>query len=115
MATPPGLTAAYPRLRETDESEPDVRTRLNVWDSDAVLVLHLADLAGSPGTSLTVALAESLGRPLLVARADATDEVARWSRGLPAGCRLDVAGPRESEDPGLYAAAYRLLRALWTP
>lgn len=115
MPTPPGLLAAYPGLRETAERDAAVRTRLNLRDSDAVLVLHLADLAGSPGTSLTVELAESLGRPLLVARPDATDEVARWSCGLPAGCRLDVAGPRESEDPGLYAAAYRLLRALWTP
>ena len=118
MPAPPGLLAAYPGLRETDEADPAVRTRLNVRDSDAVLVLHLDDLDHSPGTLLTVEVAESLGRPLLVARADHFEgavEVERWTRMLPAGCRLDVAGPRESQDPGLYAAAYSLLRTLWTP
>ena len=115
MTTPPGLLAAYPRLRETPEADPAVRTRLDVRDSDAVLVLHLADLDRSPGTLLTVEVAESLGRPLLVARADDTESVRRGLEALPEGCALDVAGPRESEDPGLYAAAYRLLRDLWTP
>jgi hypothetical protein len=90
-----------------------VRTRLNVRDSDTVLVLHLADVALSPGALLTVEFAEELGRPLLVARADAPKTVTRWLAALPSGSTLDVAGPRESEDPGLYAAARRMLLELW--
>ena len=39
MPAPPGLLSRYPLLRETAGSDPAERTRLNVRDSDATLVL----------------------------------------------------------------------------
>jgi hypothetical protein len=85
----------------------------NVADSDATLVLSLGDPADSPGTVLTLDEAGRQGKPLLAASVDDVARVTGWLAGLPRGRVLNVAGPRESEQPGLYAAANRvLLRAL---
>lgn len=116
LRTPPGLLAAYPTLRATPSAEPAVRTRWNVRDSDATLVLHCGG-AAFPGTALTVRVAAELGRPCLLAPSlaapeDALVAVRRWVAGLPPGTTLNVAGPRESEQPGLYAAARALLDAV---
>ncbi|KQY62416.1 YpsA SLOG family protein [Nocardioides sp. Root140] len=103
---PPGLLADYPALREAPSGDPAVRTRLNVRGSDATLVVREA--VRSPGTDLTLALAEELGRPCLVTAGD-TDAVTAWLEGLALGLTLNVAGPRESEQPGSYAATRALL------
>ena len=104
--TPPGLLLAYPALVEAPSAEPGARTRWNVRDSHATLVVRPAGRT-SPGTDLTVATAIDLGRPHLVAT-DA-DEVVDWLRGLGRLLTLNVAGPRESEQPGVYDATRRLL------
>jgi hypothetical protein len=108
LPEPPGLLALYPGLRATEEQDSRVRTVLNVRDSDALLVLRLASTR-SPGTALTVAEARRLGRPVLEAAATDIVAVKVWLDDLPPDVVLDVAGPRESEDPGVYAAAYRTL------
>ena len=105
----PGLLDRYPSLDETRSADPSERTTWNVRDSDATLVLSLGPVDGSPGTSYTVSEAERLGRTLLVAHPAEVERVQRWLAGLPDGCTLNVAGPRESEVPGLYDAAYALL------
>jgi hypothetical protein len=101
------LSADYP-LRETASAEPADRTRLNVRDSDATLVLTLG--AADAGTRLTIDIARELGRRLAVfdvAIADATDVRAWLAMTKPA--RLNVAGPRESNAPGIYDRARTLL------
>ena len=108
---PPGLLALYPGLRATEESDDRVRTLRNVRDSDALLVLRL-HTTSSPGTDLTVAEARRADRPILEAHATDEDAVGRWLAGLPHDTAVDVAGPRESQDPGVYAAAYRTLVAV---
>jgi len=90
-----------------------VRTRLNVRDSDATLVLNMGDLDG--GTLQTVAFAQREGKPLLVVDIEAADpqEAARavvdW---LEAGRPdvLNVAGPRESKRPGVHELASTVLQ-----
>ncbi|WP_206056821.1 putative molybdenum carrier protein [Nocardioides sp. GY 10113] len=117
---PPGLLADYPGLRETPSADPADRTRRNVRDSDAVLVVRDPGVP-SPGTDLTIATARQLGRPCLAVAGgrEDLDSVRRWlarvegERGAPPA--LAVAGPRESEQRGAYAAARRLLDALLAP
>lgn len=111
LPRPPGLLARYPNLVEAPSPEPAERTRLNVRDSDGTLVLtrHPHRLTG--GTALTVRIAEELGKPLLVVSPDSetvVEEVKGWL--ARAGVRvLNVAGPRESKEPGLYDATTRVL------
>ncbi|PVG81825.1 molybdenum cofactor carrier [Nocardioides gansuensis] len=114
LPTPPGVMALFPALREAPSADPAERTRLNVRDSDATLVLRGEGVA-SPGTDLTVAVAQELGRPCLVTPGDAA-EVAAWladvHRELGRGLVLNVAGPRESTQPGIHQAARDLLLAV---
>lgn len=99
----------YP-LAETAEDDYRVRTRRNVEDSDATLILAPGSLSG--GTLLTVEYCRRAGRPCLVV--DADDHSPREAVGLVAGWVgrhdvrvLNVAGPRASgwEGAEAYAAA----------
>jgi predicted Rossmann fold nucleotide-binding protein DprA/Smf involved in DNA uptake len=105
------IPARYP-LRETPTADPAQRTEWNVRDSDGTLVLHRGPLTG--GTALTATLARRLGRPLLQLDLEAAPEpsaIDTWLRRQ--GIRvLNVAGPRESEAPGIGTAALELLRRL---
>ena len=100
----------YP-LRETGTADPAERTRLNVRDSDATLVLAPGPVAG--GTALTVEAARALGRPVLVVppRPDAVGGAVAWV-GRGGVAVLNVAGPRESEAPGVYDAALAFVGAV---
>ena len=91
------------------------RTRRNVLDSDATLILYFGELEG--GTALTAACCEDLGRPLLLI--DALDsnpeEAAQRAREFVlqhAVARLNVAGPRASKTPGAHAYAQRCVSRL---
>jgi hypothetical protein len=110
---PPGLLAAYPGLRETPSRVPAERTAWNVRDSDATLLLSDAPGPLSGGTALTRDVAVDLGRPWLVAATTEATGVRAWLLDVRAAAGqplvLNVAGPRESTQPGLYAAASRLL------
>ena len=100
-------------LQETDSEDYAVRTEKNVLDSDGTLVISEGPLQG--GTELTVKLALRHGKPLTVVNIASPPDVAaltRWVRDH--GIRvLNVAGPRESSRPGIYAAARRYLREVF--
>ena len=115
----PGLLRDYPELRETPTEDSAVRTEWNVRDSDATLLLTDRPDSLSGGTALTRDLAERLGRPLLVTSTSDAEAVRAWLRALreesPGALVLNVAGPRESKEPGLYDAACRLLEQVLAP
>jgi len=112
---PPGVRTRYPGLQETPDSSPDQRTGWNVRDADALMVL--ADergIAASRGTARALAHAHELGKPHIVIDLEAPDAPARalaFLRGRE-GKAICVAGPRESEAPGIYDKARFLLDAL---
>ncbi len=107
------LPAHYP-LRETAGDRYAERTRLNVRDADATLVLCRD--RPTRGTALTLSFARQLGRPHLVVdlrRALPVDTVRSWLRRH--GVRvLNVAGPRESLASGIYVEAADYLSAVLT-
>ena len=110
LPTPPGLLRDYPELVETPTADSAVRTEWNVRDSDATLLLTDRPDSLSGGTALTRDLAVRLGRPVLVTSTGEVEAVRAWLREQSAQpLVLNVAGPRESKEPGLYAAASRLL------
>jgi hypothetical protein len=105
------LAPRYP-LEETPSADYAQRTEWNVRDSDGTLVLSW----GPPdrGTALTLELARRLGRPSLTLELGAESPAAQAHAWIEReGIRvLNVAGPRESRAPGIYAAAAVLLREL---
>lgn len=108
------IAARYP-LRETRSSAYGERTRLNVRDADATLILTHGTPSG--GTARTIDFARQLGRPHLVVdlAADADPATARaWLASL-AVCVLNVAGPRESGCPGIFGEARVFLDAVLSP
>jgi len=114
-SAPPGVRGRYPNLRETPEASPDQRTEWNVRDADALLVLtDAAGLAGSKGTALALRCAEKLDRPHIVVDIDTPDALAQARAWLKArgGGVLCIAGPRESEAPGIHAKALTFLTAV---
>lgn len=109
------IPSRYP-LAETPESDYRVRTRRNVADSDATLIIHAGELEG--GTALTLNICRDLGRPHLVVNA-ATEAPAAAAARLRAFIgeqgigTLNVAGPRASKWPEAADTARDLLsRAL---
>lgn len=106
----PDVRALFPQLRETESTDPAERTILNVRDADAVLVLTRPGVL-SPGTGLTLRVAVRSGTPHLYADVRHPEVVAHWLAGLDRPV-LDVAGPRESNAPGIQAQAALLLRAV---
>jgi hypothetical protein len=103
------VPARYP-LTETPDADSSQRTEWNVRDADATLVLCRGMPAG--GTAATVAAARRLGRPLLLLDPAARDAAARIRAWLAEQNvqELNVAGPRESQAPGIGAQVERLLR-----
>ena len=101
----------YP-LVETPERNYQTRTRRNIEDSDGTLILNLGTLDG--GTALTVALARQIGQPCLIVGLEEGIESAAFRDWLDENhiAVLNVAGPRASQRPGVYAAACRCLEAL---
>ena len=101
------------QLTETDSPEYPVRTEQNVLDSDGTLILYRGPLSG--GTELTVRLAKTHQKPCLLVDLDhppEIDTVRRWI--TDAGVEtLNVAGPRESQSPGIASAAAGFLKRLF--
>jgi hypothetical protein len=83
-----------------------------VRDSDATLLLTSG--AENGGTALTREVARRLGKPLYTFHAGALEDVGAFRRWLQVAKvrTLNVAGPRESEVPGIHADACRILVAL---
>lgn len=98
------IDSRYP-LVETPSPDPAERTAWNVRDSDGTLILVGAEM--SSGTERAAAEARRLGRPLYRWRCGTPadpDALARWVQVFRVAV-LNVAGPRESEEPGIYLAA----------
>jgi hypothetical protein len=107
----------YP-VTECGSPEYPVRTELNVVHSDATLVLNCGPLEG--GTRLTLALCRRHAKPHALVALD-HGNVARAAREVRAFLRrerpgvLNVAGPRESKSPGVYALSLAVLAAALGP
>jgi hypothetical protein len=100
------------QLRETDSPDYAFRTEQNVLDGDATLILYRGRISG--GTELTLRLARQHGRPHLAVDLDAAAEPAEVRRWLEeyAVETLNVAGPRESQSPGIGAMARDFVRSI---
>lgn len=101
----------YP-LQETTSTEYAIRTEWNVRDSDATIILSYGQLGG--GTKLTVELAQKYHRPSLIINAPTYSDrdktnFQKWIKDYHIRI-LNIAGPRESDQPGvIYFQARNIL------
>jgi hypothetical protein len=102
----------YP-LQETHSLSYSVRTEMNVRDSDGTLILTMGNISG--GTALTLRAVKQFKRPYLIVDLLITFDpvsVTEWAE--PDKIRvLNVAGPRETEVPGIYDKAVQFLREIF--
>ncbi len=114
------IITAYP-LTETPSADPEERTGRNVGDATATLVLVMGVLVedrADAGTRHTLRVARDLGRPWRsvdlgdpLQRADVV-AVTGWLEDNRVRV-LNIAGPRESNAPGIYRAASAYLQDLF--
>jgi len=104
------------RVQEMETETYSERTEQNVIDSDGTLILSHGQLTGN--SALTERLAKKHRRPCLhidfnKANAfKAAQDINRWIQ--ESGIKiLNVAGPRASEDPKIYDAAYKALKTAY--
>ncbi len=103
------IAARYP-LTETPAAGYAQRTEWNVRDSDGTLVLTRGEPTG--GTAMTIAIAARLRKPCLVldlAGPPDLSSVQGWANANTIAV-VNIAGPRESGSPGIYAQAVLCLR-----
>jgi len=105
----------YPNLRETDTDVYETRTRWNVRDSDATVILSHGALAG--GSKMTEGFAREMGKAVLhvdlstMGIKEAVTGIREWLSGLE-GETLNVAGPRASNDGAIYGAVREVVSQL---
>ena len=98
------IDLSYP-LKETPSESYIQRTEWNVRDSDATLIIYRSKMSG--GTLATWELARKYERPCIPF--DLKAEMPTEVQFPDTVTVLNVAGPRESQNPGIYKAAYELL------
>ncbi len=109
-----GVIPPIYQLRETGSAEYDERTEKNVLDSDATLIVTREKVLSS-GTAFTKELAAQHRRPIIII--GEPQGVAQGAVALSKFLKqnkvrtLNVAGPRESQAPGLGKFVRELLEA----
>ncbi len=102
----------YP-LQETPSKSYSQRTKWNVRDSDGTLILCIGPLSG--GTALTKSATETQSKPCFVVdlnQHDPIDAILEWITTHQIHI-LNVAGPRESQCPGIADLATTFLIRLF--
>lgn len=111
-----GLIPGRYHVKEMPGAEVRTPTEENILDSAATLILNVGVLEGD--SELALRIARRLDRPCFLVdieehEADSTAAEIRAFMATRRNCTLNVAGPRESERPGVGTAARRVLDALW--
>ncbi|MCC6126102.1 MAG: putative molybdenum carrier protein [Pirellulales bacterium] len=100
------------RLRETETADYATRTEKNVLESDATLIICRSSLAG--GTLLTYRFADRHRRSCKVVDLNEpldAEDILGWLKDNRVAT-LNVAGPRESQNPGIEAQARQVLESV---
>jgi len=102
----------YPLIEMSTGGSP-ARTEKNVKESDGTLILNVGSLSG--GTRFTRDCARKHAKPYLVVQLDrdtTTAAIRQWAKDNHIRV-LNIAGPRESKQPGLHERAFAFLCRLF--
>jgi predicted Rossmann fold nucleotide-binding protein DprA/Smf involved in DNA uptake len=108
-----GIIPEFYPLKESGSSDPSKRTRLNVDHSDGTLIIYQEKM--DEGTRLTHDYARQKAKPLLIHIANKKPDTAAFNKWLESNhiTILNIAGPRESNSPGIYNKAGEVLYDLF--
>jgi len=101
------IPLCYENFKEGDSAEYSERTYRNVLMAEAVLILYKNKM--DKGTRLTAQLARIAKKPLLMVDTAESISLDAISDFLSNYSRVNIAGPRESNSPGIYAKVYEVL------
>jgi len=110
-----GVISSRYQLNEMATGDYLKRTKQNITDSDATLILNCGELDG--GSLRTMQFAQQLNKPFMIAQLDRDDlenqikEASNWIHTICGS--LNVAGPRESKRPSVYRLSYDFLTRLF--
>ncbi len=107
-----GIIPLHYHLQETDSSDYTERTQKNVLAADGTLIILQKPPSG--GTLLTINTARQCKKPCLIvdlSKEPFIGNIAEWINKHHIQI-LNVAGPRESQNSGIYRLTYDLLLAL---
>ncbi|MFP4259420.1 MAG: putative molybdenum carrier protein, partial [Desulfovermiculus sp.] len=111
------ISQRYPVTEHSSESY-QARTEANIIDSDGTLVFTCREPTG--GTKETIDLARKHGKPYLILDLEKGDPnsdlelIRKWGRENQVTV-LNVAGPRESKNPGISARVKQTILHLLSP
>ncbi len=112
------MIAEQYQLQETTSHRYDQRTRWNVRDADVTVLLTISpELSG--GTAMTARYAANIGKPWLHLCRDGEDSIEKSARQFRAfvaehkACRINIAGPRASQQPEAGAFVHDVLTAVF--
>jgi len=108
-----GIIADKYPMKETSSSDSKERTEKNIMDSDATLIIfnHKFD----SGTKLTYELCMKYHKPILQINLNdniKSDKISQWICDHHIKI-LNIAGPRESNSPGIYNKTLNILNYLF--
>jgi predicted Rossmann fold nucleotide-binding protein DprA/Smf involved in DNA uptake len=103
----------YP-LTETASADPDERTKMNIADSHGTLVIYRSEI--DEGTRFTLQYAKTQMQAVYIVKhgENLNKEEFRLWLDINKIKALNVAGPRESRDKGVYAFAGEVLENLFS-
>jgi len=107
-----GVIDARFELTETDSAQYHVRTERNVVEADGTVIIHRGPPVG--GTALTEKFALRHRRPCLRVNLDQPvqpEAIRRWLRTHRIAT-LNIAGPRETSQPGIAEDTRKLVRQI---
>jgi hypothetical protein len=101
----------YP-MTETHGKNYQTRTKWNVCDSDATLIICQGEPTG--GTALTIQICKDIPKPYMVYQLDDEDPsaVLKWLKGYNVDL-LNIAGPRELKSRPVYDRTHKFLGELF--
>ena len=104
-------------LKETDSDQFEVRTKLNIKDSDGTLIIvPKLPIEITDGTILTLQEVKQKNKPhLIIDQCNPIDRenILKWVNNNHIKV-LNVAGPRESQSPGIYKKSFVLLKNVFS-
>jgi len=109
-----GTIDAKYQLDETVSAKYSTRTKANVRDSDVTIIFSHGELMGE--SLFTKEVAERYSKPYLHIDLNQTTnpytELTEFLSGFDKDIKLNIAGPRSSNDPKIYEAVYKVIKEL---